>query len=139
MFRLAPTPRSFALYLLVAVWLCVSSAAAQDLNPEQLQRLSRLEHRFMSPCCFGEQLYGHLSPQAVEMKQEIAQMVMGGTDDQSIVDHFKAKFGTRILVEPEGAQWWVMNVVPVVLLFLGLGVTIWIIRKWYRPAAPRPA
>lgn len=112
---------------------------AQELNTTQLAQLSRLEHRFMSPCCYGEPLYGHLSPQAVEMKQEIAQMVLAGRGDEEIVEHFKAKFGTRILVEPEGAQWWVMNVVPVILLLLGLAFTVWIIRKWYRPAAPRAA
>jgi cytochrome c-type biogenesis protein CcmH len=132
-------PRAFLACFLVLVFLTANSTA-QELNSTQLAQLSRLEHRFMSPCCYGEQLYGHLSPQAVEMKQEIASMVLEGRSDEEIIEYFKGKFGARILVEPEGVQWWVMNVVPVVLLMIGLAFTVWIIRKWYRPpAAPREA
>lgn len=127
------------LVILMLLLLGAHPAAAQELNTTQLAMVNKLEHQFMSPCCYGEQLYGHLSPQALEMKQEIARMVLDGRSEREILDHFKAKFGSRILVEPEGAQWWVMNVVPIVLLALGFVATVWIIRKWYRPAAPRPA
>lgn len=115
------------------------SLPGQELNTTQQAQVARLEHQFMSPCCYGEQLYGHLSPQALEMKQQISKMVLEGRSEREIIDHFKAQFGARILVEPEGAQWWVMNVVPVVLLLLGLLATVWVIRKWYRPAATKAA
>lgn len=111
----------------------------QELNTTQQAQVAKLEHQFMSPCCYGEQLYGHLSPQALEMKQQISQMVLEGRSEREIIDHFKAQFGSRILVEPEGAQWWVMNVVPMVLLLLGFVATVWIIRKWYKPAEPKAA
>ncbi|MDZ7637398.1 MAG: cytochrome c-type biogenesis protein [Bryobacterales bacterium] len=113
--------------------------STDQLTGEQSQRLYALEHQFMSPCCYGEALYGHMSPPAQEMKTEIAQMIVAGRSDREIVDFFKGKFGERILTEPEGTQWWVMNVVPFVLLGLGLVMTLFVIRRMMRPAEPRPA
>ncbi|MCW5962670.1 MAG: cytochrome c-type biogenesis protein CcmH [Bryobacterales bacterium] len=125
--------------LLMLLLLGALLLPGQELNTTQQAQVARLEHQFMSPCCYGEQLYGHLSPQALEMKQQISQMVLEGRNEREIIDHFKSKFGARILVEPEGAQWWVMNVVPLLLLLLGFLATVWVIRKWYRPAAPKAA
>lgn len=107
-----------------------------QLTPEQSQRLYKLEHGFMAPCCYGEALYGHMSPAAQEMKTEIAQMVVAGQSDRQIVEFFKAKYGERILTEPEGTQWWVMNIVPFTLLGLGVLLTVFIIRRMLRPAEP---
>jgi cytochrome c-type biogenesis protein CcmH len=93
----------------------------------------------MSPCCWGEPLYGHLSPEALEMKRQISAMVLEGRSEREVIDFFKDRYGTRILVEPEGTQWWVMNVVPLALLGLGFVATVLVIRKWYRPTSPKPA
>lgn len=140
--------RTFSLILLLAMGLALSSAAQQpgptpprtdQLTPEQSKRLYGLEHQFMSPCCYGEALYGHMSPTAQEMKTEIAQMIIGGQSDRQIVEFFKGKYGERILTEPEGTQWWVMNIVPFVLLGLGLLLTVFVIRRMMRPAEPRAA
>ena len=43
------------------------------------------------------------------------------------------RYGMRILVEPEGSQWWVMNVVPVVMTILGAIVVVLVIRRMLRP------
>jgi cytochrome c-type biogenesis protein CcmH len=126
-------------FLMVLLLSLALPGGAQDLSGEQSKRLYALEHQFMSPCCYGEELYGHMSPQAQEMKAEIAQLIVAGRTDREIVDFFKGKFGERILTEPEGTKWWVMNVVPFVLLGLGLLVTLWVIRRMMRPAEPRPA
>ena len=132
--------RKLRLFPLVLLMLALAlPGGAQDLSGEQSKRLYALEHQFMSPCCYGEELYGHMSPAAQEMKAEIAQMIVAGRTDREIVEFFKGKFGERILTEPEGAKWWVMNVVPFVLLGLGLLVTLWVIRRMMRPAEPRPA
>lgn len=131
--------RIFTIPAFLLLVLATLGLQGQELNTTQRAQVAKLEHQFMSPCCYGEQLYGHLSPQALEMKQQISQMVLEGRTDREIIDHFKAQFGARILVEPEGAQWWVMNVVPIALLILGFAATVWVIRKWYRPVTPRAA
>jgi len=65
-------------------------------------------------------------------------MIAGGKTDREIVDFYVARYGQRILVEPEGAKWWWMHVVPVVILVLGLVWVVWLLVKWTRsaPAAP---
>ncbi len=140
--------RPFFLALLLAVSFSLSALAQQpgatpprtdQLTPEQSKRLYELEHQFMSPCCYGEALYGHMSPTAQEMKTEIAQMIVGGQSNRQIVEFFKGKYGERILTEPEGTQWWVMNIVPFALLGLGLLITVFVIRRMLRPAEPRAA
>lgn len=72
------------------------------------------------------------------MRTEIAAMIAGGKTDREIVDFYVAKYGQRILVEPEGAKWWWMHVVPVAILVLGLLWVVWLLVKWTRaaPAAP---
>jgi cytochrome c-type biogenesis protein CcmH len=117
----------------------VTPPRTDQLTPDQSKRLYELEHQFMSPCCYGEALYGHMSPTAQEMKTEIAQMIVSGQSNRQIVEFFKGKYGERILTEPEGAQWWLMNIVPFALLGLGLLVTVFVIRRMMRPAEPRPA
>lgn len=66
-------------------------------------------------------------------------MIVGGQSDREIVEFFKGKYGERILTEPEGTQWWVMNIVPFALLGLGLLITVFVIRRMLRPAEPRAA
>ena len=39
---------------------------------------------------------------AVAMRTEIVGMVLTGQSDREIVDHYKALYGERILIEPEG-------------------------------------
>lgn len=132
-------------FFLLAALLGVAAFAQQpgatpprtdQLTQEQASRLYKLEHGFMAPCCYGEALYGHMSPAAQEMKTEIAQMVVAGQSDRQIVEFFKGKYGERILTEPEGTQWWVMNIVPFALLGLGLLFTVFVIRRMMRPAEP---
>ena len=86
--------RPLFLTLLLAVGVVLSALAQQpgptpprtdQLTPQQSKRLYELEHQFMSPCCYGEALYGHMSPTAQEMKTEIAQMIVGGQSNRQIV------------------------------------------------------
>lgn len=140
--------RIFPLFLVALLALGLQALAQQpgptpprtdQLSPGQSKRLYELEHQFMSPCCYGEALYGHMSPTAQEMKTEIAQMIVSGQSNRQIVEFFKGKYGERILTEPEGTQWWVMNIVPFALLGVGLLLTVFVIRRMLRPAEPRAA
>jgi cytochrome c-type biogenesis protein CcmH len=122
-----------ALVLVAAGW-----AAAPLLTPEQQARALKLENELLAPCCYSEPVARHNSSAASEMRAEIASMIAGGKTDREIVDFYVARYGQRILVEPEGAKWWWMHVVPVVILVLGLVWVVWLLVKWTRsaPAAP---
>ena len=118
---------------LLAIAAVLTANLFAGLTPEQLARVDRLEHAMLAPCCYSETVADHRSEIALQMQREIRQMVAAGETDREILDHYKAQYGMRILVEPEGTLWWWMNVIPVVLLLLGFLIVIYVLRKWRRP------
>jgi cytochrome c-type biogenesis protein CcmH/NrfF len=77
------------------------------------------------------------------MKAEIRAWVTEGKTDREILDTYIQRYGKRVLVEPEGAAWWWMHVIPWVFLAAGLGLLIPILRRMRAvrnaPAVPVPA
>lgn len=104
-----------------------------DLTPDQQQRAHKLEMSLLAPCCWSEPVATHRSEIALSIKAEIERLVREGRTDREIIDLYKSRYGMRILVEPEGSQWWVMNVVPVVMTILGAIVVVLVIRRMLRP------
>lgn len=105
----------------------------------QQSRIDRLEASLLAPCCWQEPLSTHRSELSLQMKAEIASFVAQGKSDREILDYYVARYGRRVLVEPDGAQWWVMNIVPVVMTVLGALVVISVIRRLRRRPPVRPA
>jgi len=118
--------------LLVLTLGLVAVLVAQT-RPESQLRQERLEKSLLAPCCWSEAIATHRSEVSLEMRAEIARFLGEGKSDREILDYYKARYGERILVEPEGAKWWWMHVVPVLMLFAGLGVTVLVLKKWLRP------
>lgn len=71
------------------------------------------------------------------MRAELVQMVAQGKSDREILDFYKQRYGTRVLVEPEGGSWWVMNAAPVVVSIGGLLFVLRLMRKMLRRPQPR--
>lgn len=105
-------------------------AAAED----HATRAQRLKHLLMAPCCWSESLAAHSSPLASEMRAEIDQLVAKGKTDAEIMDLFKARYGKRIMVVPDGAAGVWLNVIPVALTLAGAAWVAWLVRRWSRPA-----
>ena len=118
---------------LIAAILLLSSGAFAQLNQDQLARVDHIEHRLKAPCCWQGNLADHRSEIALQMKDEIRQMVIDGKTDREILDRYKAEYGQRVLVEPEGGLFVVMNVVPVIALILGLVAAVLVLRRWLQP------
>jgi formate-dependent nitrite reductase complex subunit NrfG len=104
-------------------------AGAGDSPSEQRARIQALENMFLAPCCYSEPVSRHRSDVALQMRAEIARWVAEGRSDREIIDTYKQRYGARVLVEPEGLQWWWMHVVPWVVLLLGLALTIGLLRR----------
>ncbi len=120
-------------FLLFALFLSAGSGP----TPDQQARIERLEHKLLAPCCYQEPLATHRSDTASEMRAELAQMVAQGKSDREILDFYKQRYGTRVLVEPEGGSWWVMNAAPVVVSIGGLLFVLRLMRKMLRRPQPR--
>jgi cytochrome c-type biogenesis protein CcmH/NrfF len=113
---------------------------ASDSPADRNARIAALEGTFLAPCCYSEPVSRHRSEVALQMKVEIARWVAEGKSDREITDTYKQRYGARVLVEPEGAQWWWMHVIPWVVLLLGLTITVGLLRRMAaRKPAPQPA
>lgn len=102
------------------------------------ERIRRLEEKLIAPCCWSESVASHRSEIAAEMRAEIARMVQEGKSDREILDYYKAKYGTRILMEPEGQLRIWAYTVPIIASIAGLAFVVWLIRRMLRqqPASP---
>ena len=111
----------------------IAAGFAPGKAAETESRIRRLEDSFLAPCCYQEPVSSHRSEVSLAMKVEISRFVSEGKSDREILDFYKAKYGERVLVEPEGARWWVMNAVPAIMTLCGLAFVIWLIRRMIRP------
>lgn len=125
--------------MLLAVLAAMILWTGPALNSQQRERLERLEKALLAPCCYQEVVATHVSEVAKQMRAELAQMVAEGRSEREILDHYKRRYGRRVLAEPEGTQWWVMNVVPVGMLLAGGLLVVYLVRKWRRAPAPTQA
>jgi cytochrome c-type biogenesis protein CcmH len=82
-------------------------------------RVAALERKLLAPCCWSETVAVHRSPAALEMKKEIAAFVSQSKTDREILNYYKAKYGVRILIEPEGTARMLVNVIPWVVAVAG--------------------
>jgi formate-dependent nitrite reductase complex subunit NrfG len=114
-------------YALIAILPMLLSAS--DSPSGRRARIEALEETFLAPCCYSEPISRHRSEVALQMKAEIARWVDEGKSDRDIIDTYKQRYGTRVLVEPEGSQWWWMHVVPWAVLLLGLAFTVLLMRR----------
>ena len=103
--------------------------AAGESSGGQRARIKTLENAFLAPCCWAEPVSQHRSEVALRMRAEIARWVAEGKSDREIVDTYKQRYGARVLIEPEGAGWWLIHVVPWAALMLGLAFTIFLLHR----------
>ncbi len=120
-------------FKLLALTLGLVGALAGQSGSDIRQRQEALEKVILAPCCWNESIATHRSEVSLEMKAEVARFLGEGKSDREILDYYKARYGERVLVEPEGAKWWWMNVIPVLMLAGGAALAVLVLRKWLKP------
>ena len=98
------------LFILFALAFPGVSNAAERVNA------SRIQARFIAPCCWHENLAVHNSPVAEQMRAEIEQMVLQGQTEDQIVDRYVSRYGEKILGEPRGRIFWTLTIVPLIAI-----------------------
>ncbi len=124
--------KQISLVLLSAALAAVAWGQAKD-------RVRALQEKLIAPCCWSESVAAHRSEVAAEMRAEIARMAQEGRSDREILDFYKAKYGTRILMEPEGQLRLWAYTIPAAATVAGLLLVIWLIRRMVRPQPESPA
>lgn len=108
----------------------MTRAIAQEASPRE----RALQDKFVAACCWNESIAHHRSPTAMEQRLELSRMIQSGRSDREIIDAFKAKYGARVLMEPEGNLSLTAYTLPALAAVLGLIAVVLILRRWARSA-----
>lgn len=114
------------------LWAAALAVCAAAYAFAQEPRVKRLQEKLMAPCCWAESVAVHRSEVAAEMRAAIERMVAEGRTDREILDHYKAQYGARVLMEPEGAKRAWVYAIPIAAAALGAWLVVWIIRRMAR-------
>ena len=97
------------------------SRPAVPVTDEATQILQQeLEHEIMAPCCYGGPVADHDSPEARQVRAEIAQLLAEGKTKQEILDIYVAAYGEQILARPPARGFNLLAyIMPPALLLVG--------------------
>lgn len=107
------------LYGTVATMIFLSAGHAlerSNLTAAQMARYDRLTHELIAPCCWREPIAIHRSAEALQMLDEVEQFVVQGRSEDEIKSIYIARYGPRILTDPQGHDWYWLYVIPFGLL-----------------------
>src|SRR5579871_205126 len=82
--------------LLMLVTAPVSLTDAQSIH------VQNVEKKLLAPCCYTQSIAEHGSDVAVRMRAEVTQMVADGKSEDEIIGHYRAVYGDRVLIIPDG-------------------------------------
>ena len=135
------------LLLLIAL---TSVALAQDGTPPAPTPLirqvvtaddvNRIARQMYCPVCENEPLDACRTAACQQWRAQIGQMLAEGQTEQQIKDYFVARYGVRVLAQPpaQGTSL-LLYVLPIVGLFVGVVIAVWLLRRFRARAAQAPA
>ncbi|MBM4191798.1 MAG: cytochrome c-type biogenesis protein CcmH [Gammaproteobacteria bacterium] len=99
-------------------------------DPSLQERYRNLSHELRCMQCQNQSIADSPVGLAGDLRREVRQLLVEGKSDRQIRDHMRDRYGDFILFRPEfsprNAWLWLA---PIVLLTVGLGVAIRIIRQ----------
>ena len=123
------------LLVIIAALLCATQAMAIDntpplSDPVMQQRYLGLINEFRCMQCQNETLADSNVGLAADLRLEIHELILAGKSDEQIRDYLVARYGEFILFKPllNARTLWLWAA-PGVLLILGLGVAVRILRQ----------
>lgn len=102
----------------VGLTLAGSAFAMEEraLTRPESERYNKVTHALIAPCCWREPIAIHRSAEALQMLDEVKQLVADGRSEEEIKAIYVARYGVRILADPPGTESQWLYVVPVALL-----------------------
>jgi cytochrome c-type biogenesis protein CcmH len=125
---------------IVFVALIVLSAAfaleEHTLTAEQRGRYDRLTHELIAPCCWREPIAIHRSQEALQMLDEVEELVAEGRSEEEIRNIYVARYSPRILADPPGVSKYWLYLLPFSLLAWFMVAAVFRLRSLVARAAP---
>jgi len=114
------TTTGLALLVVLSLATSAATSAADDV-----------EGKLMAPCCGANTVREHDSGSAMQMRDEIRQMLAEGRSEKEILAFYAAKYGDKILAMPEARGFnLVPYLVPILLLVVGGVFLLVAMRRW---------
>jgi cytochrome c-type biogenesis protein CcmH len=117
---------------MIAMILTLVLVSPVSLTTTQTAEISKVEKRLLAPCCYTQSIAEHGSDIAVQMRNEVAEMVADGQSEKEIVDHYRSIYGDRILIVPDGLTGRILFSLPVAISILACLVLYLCFRKMLR-------
>jgi cytochrome c-type biogenesis protein CcmH/NrfF len=135
-------PRSVLTRVSQLALLCILIAVTAGAT-DSSARFAKDSHELMCGCGCN-QLLGECNhvgcPVAPGMLSQLSARIAKGDSDNSILHQFQDEYGPVILASPRFTRFnhlaWIM---PPLVLFLGIGCTLLIVRNWKLRTVPMPA
>lgn len=101
---------------------CLPDAAGSGplLDAAQKARHEKLCSSLVAPCCWREPVSIHRSPESLEVRDQVAELIAAGKSDREILDELISRYGARVLIEPEGVRSRWLYLMPIAALALGI-------------------
>jgi cytochrome c-type biogenesis protein CcmH len=121
--------------MIAPILIAALMLASPEARPEDTRaRVNRIEDSLLAPCCWQESVRHHMSEVAFQMRAEIEKFVAEGRSDREILDYYKARYGKRVLIEPEGGSAVLAILVPIAFSLAALWFVIVRLRRMRAPA-----
>jgi cytochrome c-type biogenesis protein CcmH len=104
------------------------------------QRTNEVASLLRCPVCQGMSVADSPSTVALDMKQQVRELLAAGYTQEQILAYFERSYGQFVLLKPKTPVVWLL---PVIALLLGIAVLVFKFRKLEAapaeaPAAPAP-
>lgn len=125
----------------VLVSLSIHAAEAQPASDDPVleERVTELGHLLRCLVCQNQTIADSNAELAIDLKNEIREMMIAGKSNQEIIDFMVARYGDFVLYKPQvKSSTWLLWFGPGFLMVIGLGALFLKLRKRARQA-PAPA
>lgn len=128
-----------ALLLALLVGLSAPAVAVtDDLTPEQAERYHDLLEELRCLVCQNQNLAESHASLALDLKRQVADMIVDGRSDDEIKSYLQARYGDFVLYRPPfKPRTWLLWLTPFVVLLCALVIAVLMLRR-RRPVRTPP-
>ncbi|MCB1888241.1 MAG: cytochrome c-type biogenesis protein CcmH [Rhodocyclaceae bacterium] len=116
--------------LLATLTLHAGQAVPAADDPVLEERVTELGHLLRCLVCQNQTIADSHAELAIDLKNEIRDMMVAGKSDQEIIDFMVARYGDFVLYKPQvKSSTWLLWFGPGVLLLLGVGALFYKLKR----------
>ena len=127
--RIPGWSRSFTLWGLAVVAVALWAVLSVPSVPSATQRIAHLETLVRCPSCQDLSVAQSDSTSSLAVRHEITTLVRRGESDSQILTTIEDAYGPSVLLSPSTSGWGVLLWLGPTALFVGLGVTVVLLRR----------